>query len=112
MAIPKASIGKKASHGVDPSDALPKEWLDPYNGYNQMNVSNPYIPSGNPDDDKSDLDKVRESDLRTVPMISRDKLRLQAINAAAKVGKGYRDFDTPVQPDEFGTPMTDGFGYC
>ena len=67
-------------------------------------------PYGNPLDTRSGLDKVRESSLITDTMKRREALRIKAVNAASKVGNGYRNFATPVQPEWLHSPMTNGFG--
>jgi len=97
-----------ANRTIDPQIAGPKLWHD---GSKEISLLNPEIPQGNPNDERSGLDITRASDLKTEPMRRRDVLRAQAVAAAAKAGNGYRNFATPNQPDDFGVPLTDGFGY-
>ena len=64
------------------------------------------------EDEQSDLNKTKSSNLMTDSMKRREKLRAESIVAAAKAGKGYSQFETPNIPENFGVPLTDGFGYC
>jgi len=85
---------------------------DPTKAINMLTEINKFSVDGNPLDERSGLDRVRESDLTTASMTNRNIQYKKSIAAAAKAGRGFRDFETPVQPEDFNTPFTDGFGYC
>lgn len=79
---------------------------------NMLTEIDKFHVDGNPLDERSGLDKMRESNLMTDSMSRRNALYRKSIAAAAKVGRGYRDFETPNQPENQNSAFTDGFGYC
>ena len=53
---------------------------------------------------------MKSSDLTTDSMRRRDAMKRETIAAAAKVGMVSPNI--PIQPEDFGNAMTDGFLYC
>lgn len=103
------SPSTKPSDGLEytPSNA---GWTDNTPTLNVINFTFGTPFDGNPYDERSGLDIVRESSLMTSSMSRRNALRAKAIFEASKVGRGYRNFQTPNQPENLHTPMTDAFG--